>query len=167
MSRCLHCLLVSLTLSSCVLLLRQKLSLLELRHTVQSLRSSEARLLSQKALLDAKMAAAVASPPPPAFQALQYEDDTRSIGSAVSRAVSELQLLMFRFWKRVGAFCFSLQDKTKEKSSRFDTLRHSLAGMIRAPKAMVGSSTSVRSLLVQLLQKTSRTLVPDQSSDGD
>ncbi|XP_037548128.1 tyrosine-protein kinase Fer [Nematolebias whitei] len=101
--------------SDCVLLLRQKLSLLELRHTVQSLRSSEARLLSQKALLDAKMAAAVASPPPPAFQALQYEDDTRSIGSA---------------------------DKTKEKTSRFDTLRHSLAGMIRAPKAMVGSSTS-------------------------
>ncbi|XP_013886728.1 tyrosine-protein kinase Fer [Austrofundulus limnaeus] len=100
--------------SDCVLLLSQKLSLLEVRHTVQSLHSSEARLLSQKALLDAKMAAAVASPPPPAFPALQYEDDTRSVGST---------------------------DKTKEKSSRLDTLRHSLAGMIRS-KAMLGSSSS-------------------------
>ncbi|XP_021169393.2 tyrosine-protein kinase Fer [Fundulus heteroclitus] len=100
--------------SDCVLLLSQKLSLLELRHTVQSLRSSEACLLSQKALLDAKMAAAVASPPPP-LPALQYEDDTRSVSST---------------------------DKMKEKSSRFDTLRHSLAGMIRSPKSMLGSSTS-------------------------
>uniref|UniRef100_A0A3Q2Q4X2 Tyrosine-protein kinase n=1 Tax=Fundulus heteroclitus TaxID=8078 RepID=A0A3Q2Q4X2_FUNHE len=99
--------------SDCVLLLSQKLSLLELRHTVQSLRSSEACLLSQKALLDAKMAAAVASPPP--LPALQYEDDTRSVSST---------------------------DKMKEKSSRFDTLRHSLAGMIRSPKSMLGSSTS-------------------------
>ncbi|KAM4720434.1 tyrosine-protein kinase Fer [Anableps anableps] len=100
--------------SDCVLLLSQKLSLLELRQTVQSLRSSEACLLSQKALLDAKMAAAVASPPPPALPVLQYEDDTRSVSST---------------------------DK-KEKSSRFDTLRHSLAGMIRSPKSMLGSSTS-------------------------
>uniref|UniRef100_A0A8C7YCD0 Tyrosine-protein kinase n=1 Tax=Oryzias sinensis TaxID=183150 RepID=A0A8C7YCD0_9TELE len=99
---------------SCVLLLSQKLSLLELRHTVQSLRGSEARLLSQKALLDAKMAVA-SPPPPPAPLALQYEDDTRSVGST---------------------------DKTREKSSRFDTLR-SLAGMIRSPKAMLGSSSSV------------------------
>uniref|UniRef100_A0A8C3G074 Tyrosine-protein kinase n=1 Tax=Cyclopterus lumpus TaxID=8103 RepID=A0A8C3G074_CYCLU len=36
--------------------------------------------------------------------------------------------------------CF--QDKTKERSSRFDTLRYSLAGMIRSPKAMLGSSSS-------------------------
>ncbi|KAJ4921666.1 hypothetical protein JOQ06_003346, partial [Pogonophryne albipinna] len=43
--------------SDCVLLLSQKLSLLELHHVVQSLQSSEARLASQKALLDAKMAA--------------------------------------------------------------------------------------------------------------
>ncbi|XP_029986156.1 tyrosine-protein kinase Fer-like isoform X2 [Sphaeramia orbicularis] len=102
--------------SDCVLLLSQKLSLLELRQAVQSLRSSEARLSSQKALLDAKMAAAAASPPPPPPPpALPYEDDARSIGST---------------------------DKSKEKSSRFDTLRHSLAGMIRSPKAMLGSSTS-------------------------
>ncbi|KAM7392236.1 hypothetical protein PAMA_007387 [Pampus argenteus] len=103
--------------SDCVLLLSQKLSLLELRHTVQSLRGSESRLSSQKALLDAKMATASASPPPPPPPppALPYEDDTRSVGST---------------------------DKTKEKSSRFDTLRHSLAGMIRSPKSMLGSSTS-------------------------
>ncbi|XP_029371534.1 tyrosine-protein kinase Fer isoform X2 [Echeneis naucrates] len=102
--------------SDCVLLLSQKLSLLELRHAVQSLRGSEARLASQKALLDAKMAAAATSPPlPPPPPALPYEDDTRSVGST---------------------------DKVKEKSSRFDTLRHSLAGMIRSPKAMLGSSSS-------------------------
>ncbi|XP_056875043.1 tyrosine-protein kinase Fer isoform X5 [Takifugu flavidus] len=101
--------------SDCVLLLSQKLSLLELRHAVQSLRGSEVRLASQKALLDAKMATAASPPPPPPPPALPYEDDTRSVGST---------------------------DKTKEKSSRFDTLRHSLAGMIRSPKTMLGSSTS-------------------------
>uniref|UniRef100_A0A8D3CI95 Tyrosine-protein kinase n=1 Tax=Scophthalmus maximus TaxID=52904 RepID=A0A8D3CI95_SCOMX len=104
---------LSLTLS-CVLLLSQKLSLLELRHAVQSLRGTEARLASQKALLDTKMAAVTTSPPPPPPPpALPYEDDARSVGST-----------------------------TKEKSSRFDTLRHSLAGMIRSPKSMLGSSSS-------------------------
>ncbi|XP_061655194.1 tyrosine-protein kinase Fer isoform X3 [Phyllopteryx taeniolatus] len=101
--------------SDCVLLLGQKLSLLELRQTVQSLRGSEARLSSQKALLDAKMAAAPSPPPPPPPPALPYEDDARSVGST---------------------------DKGKEKSSRLDTLRHSLAGMIRSPKAVLGSSSS-------------------------
>ncbi|XP_056287993.1 tyrosine-protein kinase Fer isoform X2 [Pseudoliparis swirei] len=101
--------------SDCVLLLSQKLSVLELHHAVQSLRSSEARLASQKALLDAKMAAAASPPPPPAPPTMPYEDDARSVGST---------------------------DKTKEKSSRFDTLRYSLAGMIRTPKAMLGSSSS-------------------------
>ncbi|KAM6976081.1 tyrosine-protein kinase Fer isoform 2-T2 [Tautogolabrus adspersus] len=101
--------------SDCVLLLSQKLSLLELHQAVQSLRGSEARLASQKALLDAKMAAAATPPPPPPPPALPYEDDARSVGST---------------------------DKSKERSSRFDTLRHSLAGMIRSPKAMLGSSSS-------------------------
>ncbi|XP_061553785.1 tyrosine-protein kinase Fer isoform X3 [Phycodurus eques] len=101
--------------SDCVLLLGQKLSLLELRQTVQSLRGSEARLSSQKALLDAKMAAAPSPPPPPPPPALPYEDDARSVGST---------------------------DKGKEKSSRLDTLRHSLAGIIRSPKAVLGSSSS-------------------------
>uniref|UniRef100_H3BWY8 Tyrosine-protein kinase n=1 Tax=Tetraodon nigroviridis TaxID=99883 RepID=H3BWY8_TETNG len=102
--------------SDCVLLLSQKLSLLELHHALQSLRGSEACLASQKALMDAKMATAASPPPPPPLPALPYEDDTRSVGST---------------------------DKAKEKSSRFDTLRHSLAGMIRSPKTMLGSSTSV------------------------
>lgn len=44
----------------------------------------------------------------------------------------------------VTCVCVCVQDKAKEKSSRFDTLRHSLAGMIRSPKTMLGSSTSVR-----------------------
>ncbi|XP_065821550.1 tyrosine-protein kinase Fer isoform X2 [Labrus bergylta] len=101
--------------SDCVLLLSQKLSLLELHQAVQSLRGSEARLASQKALLDAKMAAAATPPPPPPPPALPYEDDARSVSST---------------------------DKSKERSSRFDTLRHSLAGMIRSPKAMLGSSSS-------------------------
>ncbi|XP_051906583.1 tyrosine-protein kinase Fer isoform X1 [Hippocampus zosterae] len=101
--------------SDCVLLLSQKLSLLELRQTVQSLRSSEARLSSQKALLDTKMAEAPSPPPPPPPLAMPYEDDTRSVSST---------------------------EKGKEKSSRLDTLRHSLAGMIRSPKAMLGSSSS-------------------------
>ncbi|XP_042365289.1 tyrosine-protein kinase Fer isoform X4 [Plectropomus leopardus] len=100
--------------SDCVLLLSQKLSLLELHHAVQSLRSSEARLASQKTLLDAKMAAAASPPPPPPPPALPYEDDARSVGST---------------------------DRSKERSSRFDTLRH-LAGIIRSPKTMIGSSTS-------------------------
>jgi len=74
---------VSLALS-CVLLLSQKLSVLELHHAVQSLRSSEARLASQKALLDAKMAAAASPPPPPAPPTMPYEDDARSVGSTVN-----------------------------------------------------------------------------------
>uniref|UniRef100_A0A8D3E231 Tyrosine-protein kinase n=1 Tax=Scophthalmus maximus TaxID=52904 RepID=A0A8D3E231_SCOMX len=75
---------LSLTLS-CVLLLSQKLSLLELRHAVQSLRGTEARLASQKALLDTKMAAVTTSPPPPPPPpALPYEDDARSVGSTVN-----------------------------------------------------------------------------------
>lgn len=101
--------------SNCVSLLNQKLSLLELRQTVQSLRSSEARLISQKALLDAKMAAgggaSLAPPPPP--PTAPYEDDTRSVSSA---------------------------DK-KEKSSRINTLRQTFAGIIRSPKQLSSSSS--------------------------
>lgn len=44
-----------------------------------------------------------------------------------------------------------VQDKAKEKTSRFDTLRHSLAGMIRSPKSMLGSSTSV-SFVIKISQ---------------
>ncbi|XP_055015943.1 tyrosine-protein kinase Fer isoform X2 [Boleophthalmus pectinirostris] len=100
--------------SDCVQLLNQKLSLLELRQTVQSLRSSEARLISQKALLDAKMATGASQAPPPPPLAPPYEDDTRSVSSA----------------------------ERKDKSSRFDTLRYSLAGIInRSPKLHSSSSS--------------------------
>uniref|UniRef100_A0A8C2ZBZ6 Tyrosine-protein kinase n=1 Tax=Cyclopterus lumpus TaxID=8103 RepID=A0A8C2ZBZ6_CYCLU len=79
---------------SCVLLLSQKLSVLELHHAVQSLRGSEARLASQKALLDAKMAAAAASPPPvPPPPTLPYEDDARSVGSTRCRQQRSFVLL--------------------------------------------------------------------------
>lgn len=74
---------MSVALLSCVLLLSQKLSLLEFHHAVQSLRGTEARLASQKALLDAKMATAASPPPPPPLPALPYEDDARSVGSTV------------------------------------------------------------------------------------
>jgi len=149
---CPDCPCMSLALLSCVLLLSQKLSLLELRHAVQSLRGSEARLLSQKALLDAKMTAAVASPPPPpAPPALQYEDDARSVGSTVNiqLLINDQVLSFFEFAR--GDLCARVfvcfQDKVKERSSRFDTLRLSLSGMIRHPKAMLTSSTSVRSIV--------------------
>lgn len=81
---------MGLSPSSCVLLLSQKLSLLELHHAVQSLRGSEARLASQKALLDAKMATAASPPPPPPLPALPYEDDTRSVGSTVKTSTRQL-----------------------------------------------------------------------------
>lgn len=77
-----------------MLLLSQKLSLLELHHAVQSLRGSEARLASQKALLDAKMATAASPPPPPPPPALPYEDDARSVGSTVNRYELIIDLLM-------------------------------------------------------------------------
>lgn len=100
------CLSVSLALS-CVLLLSQKLSLLELRHAVQLLRSSEARLASQKALLDAKMAAAAASPPPPPpAPALPYEDDARSIGSTV--LLIDLYSDRLTFQNKSGTFNFMM-----------------------------------------------------------
>ncbi|XP_054875425.1 tyrosine-protein kinase Fer isoform X1 [Amphiprion ocellaris] len=127
--------------SDCVLLLSQKLSLLELRQTVQSLRSSEACLSSQKALLDAKMATAASPPPAPPPPALPYEDDARSVGSTVNTTI----IIIINYICLSVLSCLSLcsfQDKSKERSSRFDTLRHSLAGMIRSPKVMLGSSTS-------------------------
>lgn len=163
---------MSVALLSCVLLLSQKLSLLEFHHAVQSLRGTEARLASQKALLDAKMATAASPPPPPPLPALPYEDDARSVGSTVItyplliylwpdlsgiERHSWLKEMPFQnkgmvFYWIVMCVCVSCQDKTKEKTSRFDTLRHSLAGMIRSPKTMLGSSTSVRIIMLFVVQ---------------
>uniref|UniRef100_A0A674B2T1 Tyrosine-protein kinase n=1 Tax=Salmo trutta TaxID=8032 RepID=A0A674B2T1_SALTR len=92
-----------------VLLLSQKQSLEELRQTVQLLRCTEAKLGAQKDLLDHKMQENEGKEPPPM---VNYEDDARSVNSMVS----EWLLL----WNR---------------TSKFDTLRHSLAGILRSPKS--------------------------------
>uniref|UniRef100_A0A8C7DNE9 Tyrosine-protein kinase n=1 Tax=Oncorhynchus kisutch TaxID=8019 RepID=A0A8C7DNE9_ONCKI len=94
---------------SAVLLLSQKQSLEELRQTVQLLRCTEAKLGAQKDLLDHKMQENEGKEPPPM---VNYEDDARSVNSMVS----EWLLL----WNR---------------TSKFDTLRHSLAGILRSPKS--------------------------------
>ncbi|XP_055730950.1 tyrosine-protein kinase Fer isoform X1 [Salvelinus fontinalis] len=97
--------------SDAVLLLSQKQSLEDLRQTVQLLRCTEAKLGAQKDLLDHKMQATEGKELPPM---VNYEDDARSVNS---------------------------MDKGKDKISKFDTLRHSIAGIIRSPKSVLGSSS--------------------------
>ncbi|XP_029547972.1 tyrosine-protein kinase Fer isoform X1 [Salmo trutta] len=97
--------------SDAVLLLSQKQSLEELRQTVQLLRCTEAKLGAQKDLLDHKMQENEGKEPPPM---VNYEDDARSVNS---------------------------MDKGKDRTSKFDTLRHSLAGILRSPKSVLGSSS--------------------------
>uniref|UniRef100_A0A673XMP2 Tyrosine-protein kinase n=1 Tax=Salmo trutta TaxID=8032 RepID=A0A673XMP2_SALTR len=88
-----------------VLLLSQKQSLEDLRQTVQLLRCTEAKLGAQKDLLDHKMQENEGKELPPM---VNYEDDARSVNSMVRQ-------------------CY--------KISKFDTLRHSIAGIIRSPKS--------------------------------
>ncbi|KAI1905298.1 hypothetical protein AGOR_G00014660 [Albula goreensis] len=97
--------------SDAVLLLSQKQSLEELRQTVQLLRCSEAKLTVQKDLLEQKMQENEGKDPPPV---VNYEEDARSVNS---------------------------MDKGKDRISKFDTLRHSIAGIIRSPKSVLGSSS--------------------------
>ncbi|XP_042182536.1 tyrosine-protein kinase Fer isoform X2 [Oncorhynchus tshawytscha] len=97
--------------SDAVLLLSQKQSLEELKQTVQLLRCTEAKLGAQKDLLDHKMQENEGKEPPPM---VNYEDDARSVNS---------------------------MDKGKDRTSKFDTLRHSLAGILRSPKSVLGSSS--------------------------
>ncbi|KAM9518963.1 tyrosine-protein kinase Fer isoform 1-T1 [Salvelinus alpinus] len=97
--------------SDAVLLLSQKQSLEDLRQTVQLLRCTEAKLGAQKDLLDQKMQENEGKELPPM---VNYEDDARSVNS---------------------------MDKGKDKISKFDTLRHSIAGIIRSPKSVLGSSS--------------------------
>ncbi|XP_043095280.1 tyrosine-protein kinase Fer-like isoform X2 [Puntigrus tetrazona] len=97
--------------SDVVLLLSQKQSLEELRQTVQLLRCSEAKLMAQRELLEQKMQENEGKEPPPV---VNYEEDARSVNS---------------------------MDKSKDKVSKFDTLRHSIAGIIRSPKSVLGSSS--------------------------
>ncbi|KAJ8339387.1 hypothetical protein SKAU_G00361730 [Synaphobranchus kaupii] len=97
--------------SDVVLLLSQKQALEELRQTVQLLRCTEAKLTAQKDLLDQKMQENEGKEPPPV---VNYEEDARSVNS---------------------------MDKGKDRISKFDTLRHSIAGIIRSPKSVLGSSS--------------------------
>ncbi|XP_020313384.1 tyrosine-protein kinase Fer isoform X1 [Oncorhynchus kisutch] len=97
--------------SDAVLLLSQKQSLEDLRQTVQLLRCTVAKLGAQKDLLDHKMQENEGKELPPM---VNYEDDARSVNS---------------------------MDKGKDKISKFDTLRHSIAGIIRSPKSVLGSSS--------------------------
>ncbi|XP_051552057.1 tyrosine-protein kinase Fer-like isoform X1 [Myxocyprinus asiaticus] len=97
--------------SDVVLLLSQKQSLEELRQTVQLLRCSEAKLTAQRELLEQKMQENEGKEPPPV---VNYEEDARSVNS---------------------------MDKSKDKISKFETLRHSIAGIIRSPKSVLSSSS--------------------------
>uniref|UniRef100_A0A8C7DKW8 non-specific protein-tyrosine kinase n=1 Tax=Oncorhynchus kisutch TaxID=8019 RepID=A0A8C7DKW8_ONCKI len=76
---------------------------------VSDLRPLKSKLGAQKDLLDHKMQENEGKEPPPM---VNYEDDARSVNSMVS----EWLLL----WNR---------------TSKFDTLRHSLAGILRSPKS--------------------------------
>ncbi|XP_023653103.1 tyrosine-protein kinase Fer isoform X1 [Paramormyrops kingsleyae] len=97
--------------SDAVLLLGQKQALEELRQTVQLLRCSEAKLTAQKELLQQKMQENEGKEPPPV---VNYEEDARSVNS---------------------------MDKGKDRVSKFDTLRLSIAGIIRSPKSVLGTSS--------------------------
>ncbi|XP_048875792.1 tyrosine-protein kinase Fer isoform X2 [Brienomyrus brachyistius] len=98
--------------SDMVLLLGQKQALEELRQTVQLLRCSEAKLTAQKELLQQKMQENEGKEPPPV---VNYEEDARSVNS---------------------------MDKGKDRVSKFDTLRLSIAGIIRSPKSVLGTSST-------------------------
>ncbi|MBN3310741.1 FER kinase, partial [Amia calva] len=97
--------------SDIVLLLSQKQALEELKQTIQLLRCTEAKLSAQKNLLEQKMQDNEGKEPPPV---VNYEEDARSVNS---------------------------MDKSKDRISKFDTLRHSIAGIIRSPKSVLGSSS--------------------------
>uniref|UniRef100_A0A671SF57 Tyrosine-protein kinase n=1 Tax=Sinocyclocheilus anshuiensis TaxID=1608454 RepID=A0A671SF57_9TELE len=97
---------ISLSLFSVVMLLSQKQSLEELRQTVQLLRCSEAKLMAQRELLEQKMQENEGKEPPPV---VNYEEDARSVNSMVRHSI--------------------------HKVSKLETLRHSIAGIIRSPKS--------------------------------
>ncbi|TSO37115.1 Tyrosine-protein kinase Fer [Bagarius yarrelli] len=96
-----------------VLLLSQKQSLEELKQMVQLLRCSEAKLSAQKEMLENKIEENEGKEPP---SVVNYEEDARSINS---------------------------MDKSKDRISKFDTLRHSIAGIIRSPKSVLSSSSFI------------------------
>ncbi|XP_072924235.1 tyrosine-protein kinase Fer isoform X2 [Hemitrygon akajei] len=96
--------------SDIVPLLSQKQALEELRQNVQQMKCTEAKLLAQKDLLDRKVKENDGKEPPPV---LAYEDDARSVTS---------------------------MDRGKDRVSKFDSIRHSIAGIMRSPKNYLSSS---------------------------
>ncbi|XP_054842238.1 tyrosine-protein kinase Fer [Eublepharis macularius] len=104
--------------SDVVLLLSQKQALEELKQTVQQLRCTEVKFAAQKELLEQKVQENDGKEPPPV---VNYEEDARSVTSMEKPPTK-------------------VKDK-KDKVSRFDTIRHSIAGMIRSPKSMLGTSS--------------------------
>ncbi|XP_037593918.1 tyrosine-protein kinase Fer isoform X2 [Cebus imitator] len=95
--------------SDIVLLLSQKQTLEELKHSVQQLRCTEAKFSAQKELLEQKVQENDGKEPPPV---VNYEEDARSVTSM----------------------------ERKERLSKFESIRHSIAGIIRSPKSALGSS---------------------------
>lgn len=69
---------------SIVLLISQKQTLEELKHSVQQLRCTEAKFTAQKELLEQKVQENDGKEPPPV---INYEEDARSVTSMVSQRV--------------------------------------------------------------------------------
>ncbi|XP_025918031.1 tyrosine-protein kinase Fer isoform X4 [Apteryx rowi] len=123
--------------SDIVLLLSQKQALEELKQTVQQLRCSEAKFAAQKELLEQKVQENDGKEPPPV---VNYEEDARSVTSMIFILCQHGSLYCIPDAELPTLSQFPSQDK-KDKVSRFDTIRHSIAGIIRSPKSMLGSSS--------------------------
>uniref|UniRef100_A0A096MMK6 Tyrosine-protein kinase n=3 Tax=Cercopithecidae TaxID=9527 RepID=A0A096MMK6_PAPAN len=99
--------------SDIVLLLSQKQALEELKQSVQQLRCTEAKFSVQKELLEQKVQENDGKEPPGSCLVTQhYEEDARSVTSM----------------------------ERKERLSKFESIRHSIAGIIRSPKSALSSS---------------------------
>ncbi|KAM5300495.1 tyrosine-protein kinase Fer isoform 1-T1 [Ctenodactylus gundi] len=98
--------------SDIVLLLSQKQTLEELKQSVQHLRCAEAKFAVQKELLEKKVKENDGKEPPPAAP-VNYEEDARSVTSL----------------------------ERKERLSKFESIRHSIAGIIRTPKSVLSSTS--------------------------
>ncbi|XP_038661070.1 tyrosine-protein kinase Fer isoform X3 [Scyliorhinus canicula] len=142
--------------SDIVLLLSQKQALEELRQSVQQMKCTEAKLSAQKDLLDQKVKENDGKEPPPV---LAYEDDARSITSMDLHPMTPAHLgcslpprapgmpptaTSAEMHTCVGndsdRLLGHILDKGKDKVSKFDSIRHSIAGMIRSPKNYLSSS---------------------------
>ncbi|XP_068944243.1 tyrosine-protein kinase Fer isoform X6 [Petaurus breviceps papuanus] len=126
--------------SDIVLLLSQKQSLEELKQSVQQLRCAESKFIAQKELLEQKVQENEGKEPPPVFN---YEEDARSVTSMSfpNTASSRNACISFNICVYITGK-YTTKER-KEKLSKFESLRHSIAGMIRSPKSMLGSSSNL------------------------